>query len=318
VIVRQSLADVPPAERSVALGSFDGVHRGHRAVIGEAVAVARDRGLRSAVITFHPPPIAIIRPEVKLIQVSSLSRRAALIAELDADELVILRFDAAFAQIDAAEFAAEVVAGTLGARHVSVGENFHYGHRAQGTPERLAQDGGRLGFDVHVEPLLEDGGAPISSTRVRELMAAGAVAEATALLGRPPWLEGAVVRGDGRGRGLGFPTANLALAPRSPAPAIGIYAGAAHLPGSSHAAAISIGLNPTFVEEPTEVRVEAYLLDFDADIYGSPIRLDLERRLRDELRFDSVDALVEQLDRDVAAVRELAAGRISMIDSTAP
>jgi len=306
VIIRQSLADVPAAERSVALGSFDGVHLGHRAVIGHAVSSARERGLRSAVITFHPPPIAIIRPEVQLVQLSSLSRRAALVAELEPDELVIVRFDQAFAQIDADAFAAHVLAETLGARHVSVGENFHYGHKAQGTPARLAQDGIRLGFDVHVEPLLQHGGAPISSTRVRELMAAGAVDEATELLGRPPWLEGAVVRGDGRGRGLGFPTANLALAPRSPAPGVGIYAGTAHLPGSSHTAAISVGYNPTFAEGLDEVRVEAYLLDFDADIYGSPIRLDLVHRLRDEIRFDSVEALVAQLHRDVAAVRELA------------
>jgi riboflavin kinase / FMN adenylyltransferase len=303
VIVRQSLADVPPAERSVALGSFDGVHLGHRAVIGAAVATAAERGLRSAVITFHPPPIAILRPEVQLVQLSSLSRRAALISELGADELVIVRFDREFAGLDADAFAARVLAQMLGARHVSVGENFHYGHRAQGTPARLAEDGGRLGFDVHVEPLLQGGGVPISSSRVRELISAGAVEGAAELLGRPPWLEGAVVRGDGRGHELGFPTANLALVPRSVVPAVGIYAGTAHLPGSSHPAAISVGYNPTFTDDRSAVRVEAYLLDFDADIYGSPIRLDLVRRLRDEIRYDSVDDLLAQLHRDVAAVR---------------
>jgi riboflavin kinase/FMN adenylyltransferase len=307
VIVRQSLADVPAGERAVALGSFDGVHLGHRAVIGAAVATAAERGLRSAVITFHPPPIAVLRPEVKLVQLSALSRRAALIAELGADELVIVRFDHEFAALDADAFAARVLAGALGARHVSVGENFHYGHGAKGTPAKLAEEGQRLGFDVHVEPLLEMGGAPISSSRVRELIATGAVEQAGELLGRPPWLEGAVVRGDGRGRGLGFPTANLALVPRSPAAAVGIYAGTAHVPGSSHQAAISVGYNPTFTDDRSAVRVEAFLLDFDADIYGSPIRLDLTRRLRDEIRFDSVDDLLAQLHRDVAAVRALAA-----------
>jgi riboflavin kinase/FMN adenylyltransferase len=190
---------------------------------------------------------------------------------------------------------------------VSVGENFHYGHGAKGTPATLAEEGRRLGFDVHVEPLLEMGGAPISSSRVRELIATGAVEEAGELLGRPPWLEGAVVRGDGRGRELGFPTANLALVPRSAAAAVGIYAGTAHLPGSSHRAAISVGYNPTFTDERSAVRVEAFLLDFDADIYGSPIRLDLTRRLRDEIGFDSVDDLLAQLHRDVAAVRALTA-----------
>ena len=307
MIVRQSLADVPAGERAVAIGSFDGVHLGHRAVIDAAVATAAERGLTSAVITFHPPPIAVLRPEVKLVQLSALSRRAALISELGLDELVIVRFDRAFAALDADAFAAHVLAGALGARHVSVGENFHYGHGAKGTPAKLAEEGRRLNFDVHVEPLLEMGGAPISSSRVRELIAAGAVEQAGELLGRPPWLEGAVVRGDGRGRELGFPTANLALVPRAAVAAVGIYAGTAHLPGSSHAAAISVGYNVTFTDDRSAVRVEAYLLDFDADIYGSPIRLDLTHRLRDEIRYDSVDDLLAQLHRDVAAVRALTA-----------
>jgi riboflavin kinase/FMN adenylyltransferase len=305
VIVRQSLADVPPGERSVALGSFDAVHLGHQAVIGAAVAAAKERGLGSAVLTFHPPPIAVLRPDMELVQLSSLSRRAALIAELGADELVIVRFDRAFARLEADQFAARVLAQALGARHVSVGENFHYGRGAQGTPANLAEEGARLGFDVHAEPLLLLDGAPISSSRVRELVSAGAVEQAAALLGRPPWLEGAVVRGDGRGRELGIPTANLAVVPRSPMAATGIYAGTAHLPGSSHRAAISIGYNPTFTADRSEVRVEAHLLDFDADIYGSPIRLDLEKRLRDEIRYESVDDLLAQLELDIAAVRRL-------------
>jgi riboflavin kinase/FMN adenylyltransferase len=305
VIVRQSLADVPAGERSVALGSFDGVHLGHRAVIGVAVATAAERGLSSAVLTFHPPPIAVLRPEVKLVQLSSLSRRAALVAELGADELVIVRFDREFAQLEADEFAVRVLAETLGARHVSVGENFHYGRGAKGNPAKLAEEGRRLGFDVHAEPLLELDGAPISSSRVRDLVATGAVEEAAVLLGRPPWLEGAVVRGDGRGRELGIPTANLALIPRSPVVATGIYAGTAHLPGSSHQAAISIGYNPTFTADRSEVRVEAHLIDFDSDIYGSPIRLDLKKRLRDEIRYDDVADLLAQLDIDIAAVRAL-------------
>ncbi|HEY2788814.1 MAG TPA: bifunctional riboflavin kinase/FAD synthetase [Gaiellales bacterium] len=306
MIVRQNLADVPAGERAVALGSFDGVHLGHRAVIGAAVETAARRGLKSAVITFHPPPIAILRPQVQLVQLSALSRRAALIAELGADELVIVRFDREFAALDADAFATRVLAGALGARHVSVGANFHYGQGARGNPEKLAEEGGRLGFDVHVEPLLEVDGAPVSSSRVRELIAAGAVERAGALLGRPPWVEGAVVHGEARGRDLGFPTANLALVPRAAIPAVGVYAGTAHLPGSSHVAAINIGYNPTFTEDRSAVRVEAYLLDFDADIYGSPIRLDLTHRLRDEVRYDSVDDLLEQLRRDVAAARSLA------------
>jgi riboflavin kinase/FMN adenylyltransferase len=306
MIVRQSLLDVEPAPRAVAIGSFDGVHTGHQKVIGSAVEAGAARGIRSAVVTFHPHPLEVLRPELAPPELSSLARKAALVEELGPDELVVIRFDTAFSQISADDFADHVLRDALDARHVSVGENFRYGHGARGTTETLAEEGVRLGFDVTVVPLLHVGAEPVSSSRIRALLAAGAVADAGALLGRPPWLEGAVVRGDGRGRELGFPTANLSPLPRTPIPATGIYAGTAHLPGSDHTAAISIGYNPTFTDNRDAVRIEAYLLDFDRDIYGSPIRLQLTHRLRDELRFDSVEALVEQLHRDVARTRELA------------
>ncbi len=306
MIVRQSLLDVEPAPRAVAIGSFDGVHTGHQKVIGSAVEAGAARGIRSAVVTFHPHPLEVLRPELAPPELSSLARKAALVEELGPDELVVIRFDTAFSQISADDFADHVLRDALDARHVSVGENFRYGHGARGTTETLAGEGVRLGFDVTVVPLLHAGAEPVSSSRIRALLAAGAVADAGALLGRPPWLEGAVVRGDGRGRELGFPTANLSPLPRTPIPATGIYAGTAHLPGSDHTAAISIGYNPTFTDNRDAVRIEAYLLDFDRDIYGSPIRLQLTHRLRDELRFDSVEALVEQLHRDVARTRELA------------
>jgi riboflavin kinase/FMN adenylyltransferase len=257
-------------------------------------------------VTFHPHPLEVLRPELAPPELSSLARKAALVEELGPDELVVIRFDTAFSQIAADGFADGVLHEALDARHVSVGENFRYGHGARGTTETLAEAGARLGFDVSVVPLLRAGAEPVSSSRIRALLAEGAVEEAGALLGRPPWLEGAVVRGDGRGRELGFPTANLAPLPRTPLPATGIYSGSAHLPGSDHAAAISIGYNPTFTDSRDAVRIEAYLLDFDRDIYGSPIRLQLTHRLRDELRFESVEALVEQLHHDVARVRELA------------
>ena len=306
MIVRQSLLDVEPIPRAVAIGSFDGVHTGHQKVIGSAVTVGSARGIRSAVVTFHPHPLEVLRPELAPPELSSLARKAALVEELGPDELIVIRFDAAFSQISADDFADHVLHDALDARYVSVGENFRYGHGARGTTETLADEGTRLGFDVEVAPLLRVGGEPVSSSRIRGLLADGAVEEAGSLLGRPPWLEGAVVRGDGRGRDLGFPTANLSPLPRTPLPATGIYAGSAHLPGSDHIAAISIGYNPTFTDSRDAVRIEAYLLDFDRDIYGSPIRLQLTHRLRDELRFDSVEALIEQLHRDVARTRELA------------
>ncbi len=306
MIVRQSLLDVEPAPRAVAIGSFDGVHTGHQKVIGSAVMAGSARGMRSAVVTFHPHPLEVLRPELAPPELSSLARKAALVEELGPDELVVIRFDAAFSQISADDFADHVLRDALDARHVSVGENFHYGHGARGTTDTLADEGARLGFDIDVVPLLRAGGEPVSSSRIRGLLADGAVEEAGALLGRPPWLEGAVVRGDGRGRDLGFPTANLSPLPRTPLPATGIYAGSAHLPGSDHIAAISVGYNPTFTDSRDAVRIEAHLLDFDRDIYGSPIRLQLEHRLRDELRFESADALVAQLHRDVERTRRLA------------
>ncbi|HET7171818.1 MAG TPA: bifunctional riboflavin kinase/FAD synthetase [Gaiellales bacterium] len=306
MIVRQSLLDVEPAPRAIAIGSFDGVHTGHRTVIGSAVDAGSRLGIRSAVVTFHPHPLEVLRPELAPPELSSLARKAALVEELGPDELVVIRFDTAFSQISADDFSDQVLHAALDARHVSVGENFRYGNRACGTTETLAAAGARLGFDVTVVPLLRAGDEPVSSSRIRGLLADGSVEEAAALLGRPPWLEGAVVRGDGRGRDLGFPTANLSPLPRTPLPATGIYAGSAHLPGSDHTAAISVGYNPTFTDSRDAVRIEAYLLDFDRDIYGSPIRLQLTHRLRDELRFESVAALVEQLHRDVVRVRELA------------
>ncbi len=221
MIVRQSLLDVEPIPRAVAIGSFDGVHRGHQTVIGSAVAAGAAGDLRSAVVTFHPHPLEVLRPELAPPELSSLARKAALVEELGPDELIVIRFDAAFSQISADDFADHVLRDALDARHVSVGENFRYGHGAHGTTETLTAEGARLGFGVEVVPLLRDGGDPVSSSRIRGLLADGDVEEAAALLGRPPWLEGAVVRGDGRGRDLGFPTANLSPLPKTPLPKTG-------------------------------------------------------------------------------------------------
>ena len=305
MIVRQTLSDAPEGSRSVALGSFDGVHLGHRAVIEHAVAVARERDLIACVATFHPHPITVLRPELAPRQLSTIARRAALIAELEVDELVLIRFDHTFSLLSPEEFAEGVLAEALGARHVVVGTNFRYGQGARGDTRTLGESGARLGFSAEAAPLLEMGGSPVSSSRIRDLLAAGEVEQAAKLLGRPPWVEGAVVRGDGRGRDLGFATANLSPSPRSALPAVGIYAGFAHLPGARRPAAISVGYNPTFSDSREEVRIEAHLLDFDADVYGSPIRLELTHRLRDEQRYGSVDELVAAVNADIARVRTL-------------
>ncbi len=310
MIVHSGVEGADSAGRALAIGSFDGVHLGHRRVVARTIEVAREQGLRAAVVTFHPHPISVLRPELAPHQLSTLERKTALLDELGLDELIVLRFDLALSELSAAAFAAQVLAEGLGARHVVVGQNFRYGHRAQGTAETLRASGEVLGFAVEPAPLLEIGGAPVSSSRIRDLLTAGEIGGAAALLGRDPWIEGAVVHGDGRGRGLGFPTANVEPAPRSALPSLGVYAGRAWLPGGgTRPAAISVGYNPTFSDERERVRIEAYLLDFEGDLYGSAIRLDLVERLRGEERFGSVDDLIAQIGRDVDAVRSVVAER---------
>jgi riboflavin kinase / FMN adenylyltransferase len=297
--------DVDAAERAIAIGSFDGVHAGHRRVIGRAKEAAREHGIRSAVVTFRPHPMTVLRPERAPRELTSPGRQEELLRELAPDELALIRFTHEFSQLSHEQFAEDVLAGVLRARHVIVGENFRYGNRAQGTIETLRASGQRLGFEVEPAPLLQIGGAPVSSSRIRDLLAGGQVEQAAALLGRDPSIEGKVVHGDGRGRELGFATANLEPAPHSALPATGVYAGRAHVEGGSWPAAISVGFNPTFSDDRRRVRIEAHLLDFDRDVYGEPIRIELARRLRDEERYDSIDELVDQVHRDIDAVRSM-------------
>jgi riboflavin kinase/FMN adenylyltransferase len=302
-VIRTTLEAIEPAARVVALGSFDGVHLGHQRVIGRAVEAAAERGARSAVVTFEPHPMRVLRPELAPRELSTPERRAVLVEQLAPDELVVIHFTRDFSMIDHERFAEAVLRERLGAELVIVGRNFRYGHRAQGSIDTLALSGSRLGFGTEPAPLVEVDGAPVSSSRIRDLLSDGAVSEAERLLGRRPWLDGVIVRGDGRGRELGFATANLEAAPHTAFPATGIYAGRAHLATGSRPAAISVGYNPTFTDDRDHLRVEAHLLDFDEDIYGEPMHLEFVRRLRGEERYGSVEALVEQVHRDIAAVR---------------
>jgi riboflavin kinase / FMN adenylyltransferase len=306
VIVRGGLGEAPPGRRSIAIGTFDGVHLGHRAVVARTVSIACERGISSAVVTFHPHPMRVLRPELAPPELSTLEQKIALMDELGPGELIVIRFDRALSEVEHDEFEERVLKEALGVEHVVIGENFRYGHRARGNVDTLREAGSRLGFEVEPAPLVEVDGAPVSSSRVRELLASGDVAAAGRLLGRPPWVEGVVVRGDGRGRGLGFATANVDQPPDSAVPAIGVYAGVAHVPGKTRPAAISVGYNPTFTDARDKLRIEAHLLDFDEDVYGQPMRIDFTERLRGEEKYDSVDALVEQVHRDIAAVRERA------------
>ncbi len=280
-----SLPDVQSRERQVAVGTFDGVHLGHREVI---------RGSDS-VLTFEPHPVSVVAPQHAPKLLTPLAVKAELIAALGVQELIVIPFDAAFAARSAQEFIDEVLVEALGAVRVSVGENFRFGHRAQGDTQLLAADGR---FQTTVHPLLEVDGEIVSSSHIRGLVLAGEVDQATRFLGAPFQLRGEVVRGDERGRTLDFPTANLIPDEALVCPGHGIYACLAN----EHQAAVNIGVRPTFTTGRGEL-IEAYLLDFEGDLYDSELRLDFISRLRGERRFATVEELVEQMHRDVEQTR---------------
>jgi riboflavin kinase / FMN adenylyltransferase len=271
--------------RHVAIGTFDGVHLGHRAVIGGA----------DTVLTFDPHPLAVINPDAlpKLLMPFDIKRD--VISGLGVEELVVIRFDAEFQALSAEQFVEEVLVGRLGASHVRVGENFRFGKRAQGDTDFLKS---RPEFETEVVAMVDVDGETVSSTQVRALIAAGDVERAARFLGAPFMLEGEVVRGDGRGRELGMPTANLVPDPRYAVPGHGVYAAWAH----GHPAAVNVGVRPTF-DSGRGLLVESYLVDYSDDLYGQTLRVAFVKRLRGERRFDSVDALVAQMHRDVEEVR---------------
>ena len=286
---------LPEAEtrpRRVAVGTFDGVHLGHREVI---------RGC-DTVLTFDPHPQEVVSPEhmpPKLL--SSFPIKRDLIAGLDVDELVVIPFDKEFARRSAEDFIADVLVGKLGATHVSVGENFRFGHKAKGDAELLRS---RSEFETRVVPLVEAAGETVSSSHIRGLVAAGEVDKAADFLGGPFLFEGEVVHGDKRGRDLGFPTANIVPDDRLVCPGHGVYAAWAH----GHLAAVNVGVRPTF-QTGRGLLVEAYLLDFEGDLYGQTLRVAFVERLRGEKPFPSVEALVEQMSRDVEDTRATLSGR---------
>jgi riboflavin kinase/FMN adenylyltransferase len=270
------------ARRAVAIGTFDGLHRGHRRVIEAAEA----EHLRATVVTFDPHPRTLLGARVELL--TTLERRLELLESAGVEDVLVLRVDEALLALAPDAFA-ESVLRRIGAEVIAAGDGFRFGHGRTGDLDLLA----RLGFDVRRVPLVDG----VSSSRIRTLLAAGEVTRAATLLGRPPEVEGTVVTGDQRGEGLGFPTANLAVAPHLLVPKLGIYAGSA----LGHRAAISIGTNPHY--GGTERRVEAFLLDFAGDLYGHRVVVELWERLRDEAAFESEAALVEAIESDVARTR---------------
>jgi riboflavin kinase/FMN adenylyltransferase len=297
------LRDVQPRPRRVAVGEFDGVHLGHREVIG-----AND-----TVLTFEPHPAVVVHPERAPQLITSLEVKAELIAELGVRELVVIPFDDSFANQTPEAFIDDILVKTLGATHVSVGDNFRFGHNATGTTALLEADGR---FSTQVAGLVAADGQTISSSRIRRLITAGDLTEANRLLGAPFRIRGEIIGGDQRGRELGFPTANIAPDPRLICPAYGVYACTVRVPQPSdgtssdasvsqfrdHLAATSLGVRPTFGEDLIPM-VEAYLLDFSGDLYGQTLTVEFIARLRGELRFDGIEPLIEQMNADVAETR---------------
>jgi riboflavin kinase / FMN adenylyltransferase len=284
------LPDVRPAEgRTVAVGTFDGVHLGHREVIEGS----------DSVLTFDPHPVSVVAPQHTPKLLTTPERKAELVASLGVQEMIVIPFDAEFAGRTAEEFIEDVLVGALGATQVSVGENFRFGNRAKGDPGLLGAD---TRFQTVVHPLLELDGEVVSSSHIRGLLQAGDVAEANRMLGSTFIVSGVVAHGDQRGRELGFPTANLVPDEAFAYPGHGVYACLAN----GRPAAVSIGVRPTFDTGRGEL-IEAYLLDFDGDLYDQTLRLEFLERLRGERRFESAEALVEQMHRDVERTRELTA-----------
>jgi riboflavin kinase / FMN adenylyltransferase len=290
------LSEVRERPRRVAVGEFDGVHLGHREVI---------RG-SDTVLTFEPHPLRVIAPQAAPKLLTSLEAKAELIAALGVNELVVIPFDDSFAHQSPEAFIDDILVARLRATRVSVGENFRFGHRAAGDPGRLALD---PRFETRVVPLVEVDGEIISSSHIRGLVLAGEVETAARFLGAPFQLRGEVVEGDRRGRTLGFPTANLIPDEALVCPGHGIYAARTRVDRQTAAregacAAVSIGVRPTF-GTGRALLVEAYLLDFEGDLYGRTLRIDFLARLRGERRFETPEALVEQMRRDVDRTREL-------------
>jgi riboflavin kinase/FMN adenylyltransferase len=288
----------------VALGNFDGVHLGHQAVMRRAVEEGRRRGARVVAATFDPHPRAILGPRMQPKLLTTLELRREALLRYGADEVRVIRFDQELSKKSPEEFVRDVLVGEIGAEAVVVGENFRFGHRAAGDVaelERLMRSYGAEVFAVAVEDEVGKGG--ISSTRIRELVAQGEVGLAASLLGRPYVLRGEVAVGDRRGRILGFPTANVVPDQAVVVPARGVYAGFVRVGKALYPACTNVGLAPTF--ERGESRVEAYLIDFEGDLYGRVVDVSFVRRIRSEKRFSGVEELKEQIARDVEAARRI-------------
>lgn len=291
----------------VTIGTFDGVHLGHRMLINKAIAAADEAALNSCVVTWDRHPAVTLRPDKAPPALADPERKFELIADLAPDLLVVLPFDTELSSMEAEDFASGVLGKGLHAKQVLVGDGWRFGRKARGDIRLLAEVGQASGFTVEPVTLEQVGGEAASSSRIRKLLAEGDMTAARELLGRPFDLDGVVEHGDARGKDLGVPTANITPDPALVRPPRGVYAGRARVGTVWYSAAINVGVNPTFGGDvnDTPVRVEAYLLDFDADLYGRILRIEFWERLRDEERFDSTQALIDQMHRDIDRTRDI-------------
>ncbi|MBM4493382.1 bifunctional riboflavin kinase/FAD synthetase [Rhodococcus hoagii] len=298
------------------IGVFDGVHRGHAQLISRAVDAARQRGIPSVLMTFDPHPAEVVRPGSHPAQLTTLPRRAELAEELGIDVFCVMPFTTEFMKLSPERYVHEILVERLHVSEVVVGENFTFGRKAAGNVDLLRRTGARFGFAVDGVNLLAEHAVTFSSTYIRSCVDAGDVAAAAEALGRPHRVEGVVVHGDGRGRGLGFPTANIAPPMYSAIPADGVYAAWFTVlgpgpvegtvePGKRYAAAVSVGTNPTFSGRTRTV--EAFVLDREADLYGQHVAVDFVQRVRGMEKFDSVEALIEEMGRDAEKARAILA-----------
>lgn len=288
----------------VTVGFFDGVHLGHQAVIARAVEEARARGIRTVAVTFDRHPREVLSPGSEPRLLTTVERKASLIAVAGVDVLVVLPFDRDFSLIPADRFVADTLVGGIHAQHAVMGANFTFGFKALGTMQTLPGLGAPFGLRAESVPLVEVGERTVSSTSIREALAAGDLVWPLAAMGRRFVLDGEVVTGHGRGRGLGYPTANLRTWPRLLLPGQGIYVGVAEHGGRRYRTALDVGTNPTFGVEP--LHVEAFLLDFEGDdLPGEPLGIEFWERLRDEERYDDIEALVAAIEVDVGRARSI-------------
>lgn len=301
--IATGLTGVAPGPSVVSIGFFDGVHRGHQTIIRRAVRRAEILGLRSAVVTFDRHPLEVVNPGSMPALLMTPARRARTLAAQGVDLVVVMPFDDELRHWPPDEFVDQVLVTPLEAREVVVGANFRYGHKAAGDVATLADIGPSRGFRAEGVTLLEIDGVAVSSTEIRAAVEAGEVERAATLLGRPHFVDGVVVRGDQRGASLGFPTANLQVDPRIAVPARGIYAGMFHAGGVAHPAVTYVGPNPTF--GGSHLRVEAHLLDVDADLYGVAAACDFRHRLREDRHYTVLADLVAQMELDRDAARRL-------------